>query len=55
MYDPDLFEGDMILEPKQRLAAEFGFDVDGESRGSSTGRHWPIGVVPYTIDASLCK
>ncbi|KAJ7393146.1 hypothetical protein OS493_008449 [Desmophyllum pertusum] len=55
VYNPDLFEGDMILEPDQRMAAEFGFDVDGEARGSSVSRHWPNAVVPYTIDSSLCK
>ncbi len=46
----------MKLEPGQRLAAEFGLDVDGGmSRGSSKNRHWPNGVVPYTIDSSLRK
>ena len=55
MFDPDLFEGDMILEPDQRLAAEFGFDVDGQARGSTKRRHWPNGVVPYTVSSSLCK
>ncbi|XP_078371491.1 zinc metalloproteinase nas-15-like [Oculina patagonica] len=55
VFDPDLFEGDMKLEPGQRLAAEFGFDVDGEmSRGAAIrSRYWPNGVVPYTIDSSL--
>ena len=46
----------MILDPDQRLAAEFGFDVDGgATRGSIRKRHWPKGVVPYTIHTSLCK
>ncbi|KAJ7348777.1 hypothetical protein OS493_039096, partial [Desmophyllum pertusum] len=53
VFDPDLFEGDMILEPDQRLAAEFGFDVDGQARGSTKRRHWPNGVVPYTVNPSL--
>ncbi|KAJ7393145.1 hypothetical protein OS493_008448 [Desmophyllum pertusum] len=43
----------MILEPDQRLAAEFGFDVDGQARGSTKRRHWPNGVVPYTVNSSL--
>ncbi|KAL9973985.1 hypothetical protein ACROYT_G020512 [Oculina patagonica] len=55
VFDPDLFEGDMKLEPGQRLAAEFGLDVDGGmSRGAAIrSRYWPNGVVPYTIDSSL--
>ena len=28
VYDPDLYEGDMILTPDQRMAAELGLDVD---------------------------
>ena len=55
--DPNLFEGDMILTPKQRYKAEHGMDVDSSDRkrGSSTFRKWPGGVVVYAIDPSLCK
>lgn len=45
----------MILEPDQRLAAEFGFDVDGSARGSLKNRQWPNGIVYYTIHSSLGK
>ena len=41
MYDEDLFEGDMILSPEQKVAAYGG-------RGSITSQLWPNGVVPYT-------
>lgn len=51
--NPDLFEGDMILEPGQRLAAEFGLDLDGLNRGSVRNRQWPNGIVPYNIHSSL--
>ncbi|XP_027056315.1 zinc metalloproteinase nas-15-like [Pocillopora damicornis] len=52
-FNPDLFEGDMILEPGQRLAAEFGLDLDGLNRGSVRNRQWPNGIVPYNIHSSL--
>ena len=54
--DPDLFEGDMILTAEQRMAAEMGLDVDNPlGRGSIKNRQWPGGVIPYEMDASLCK
>ena len=54
--DPDLFEGDMIFTPDQRMAAELGLDVDNPfGRGSTKGRQWPGGLVPYVIDPSLCE
>lgn len=43
----------MILEPGQRLAAEFGLDLDELSRGSVKNRQWPNGIVPYNIHPSL--
>ena len=56
MNNQDLFEGDMVLEPLQRISAEFGLDIDAlEARGSIRKRYWPNGVVPYTIHDSLCK
>ena len=55
LYDPDLYEGDMILTPDQRVAAEMGLDVDNPmGRGSTKGRQWPGGVMVYVIDSSLC-
>ena len=55
-YDPDLFEGDMILTPEQREAALNGGDVDqAVGRGATKGRQWPGGVLAYVIDSSLCK
>ena len=47
--DRDLFEGDMILSPEQRMAAKLGLDVDDPpGRGSTPG-----GLVPYVIDSEL--
>ena len=55
LYDPDLYEGDMILTTDQRVAAEMGLDVDNPTgRGSTKGRQWPGGVMAYVIDSSLC-
>ena len=55
VYDPDLFEGDMILTPDQRMAAELGLDVDNPlGRGATIGRQWPRGDLVYVIDSSLC-
>lgn len=55
IYDPNLFEGDMILSPKQRYNAEHGRDVFGldRKRGASKFPLWPNGVLVYTIDPSL--
>lgn len=56
VYDPDLFEGDMIFTPEQRMAAEKGLDVDNLSgRASIKSKLWPNGVMNYEIDSSLCK
>ena len=55
MYDPDLYEGDMILTPEQRMAAEMGLDVDNPmGKAATKNRHWPGGVMAYVIDSSLC-
>ena len=55
LYDPDLYEGDMILTTDQRVAAEMGLDVDNPTgRGATKGRQWPGGVMAYVIDSSLC-
>ncbi|KAM7433977.1 hypothetical protein ABFA07_015862 [Porites harrisoni] len=56
VYDPDLYEGDMILTPDQRMAAELGLDVDNPlGRGATVGRQWPGGDLVYVIDSSLSK
>ena len=47
----DLFEGDIVLEPVQRLAVDLGIEI----RGSMGNRLWPNAIVPYTIAPSLCK
>ena len=55
LYDPDLYEGDMILTTDQRVAAEMGLDVDNPTgRGATKNRQWPGGVMAYVIDSSLC-
>lgn len=54
--DPDVYGGDMILTPEQRMAADLAMDVDNPlGRGSTIGRQRPSGVVPYVIDDSLGK
>ena len=56
IHDPKLFEGDMILTPRQRYKAEHGMDVDSDrKRGSSKLRLWPGGVVVYEITSGLGK
>ena len=56
IHDPKLFEGDMILTPRQRYKAEHGMDVDSDrKRGSTKNRLWPGGLVHYEIDSSLGK
>lgn len=55
-YDPDLFEGDMILTTEQRMATRLGLDVDNPfGRASTKGKQWPGGVVPYIIDSEIGK
>ena len=55
LYDPDLYEGDMILTPEQRMAAEMGLDVDNPmGKAATKGRQWPGGIMAYVIDSSLC-
>ncbi|CAH3022360.1 unnamed protein product, partial [Porites evermanni] len=56
LYDPDLYEGDMILTTDQRVAAEMGLDIDNPTgRGATKGRQWPGGVMAYVIDSSLSR
>ncbi len=55
-WDPNLFEGDMLLTAEQRAAAEAGQDVDAPvSRGSINRGLWREGVLVYRIDSSLSK
>lgn len=54
--DPNLFEGDMILTPEQRAAAEAGQDMDAPaSRGSIRRGLWKGGVLVYEISSNLRK
>ncbi|KAM7433983.1 hypothetical protein ABFA07_015867 [Porites harrisoni] len=55
IYDPNLFEGDMILSPKERYNAEHGRDVfsSDRKRGALRFRLWPRGEVVYEIQPQL--
>lgn len=53
-----LFEGDMVLNTVQRLAAMKGLDVDkatGNARGSILNKQWPGGVLIYDVDPQIGK
>lgn len=53
-----LFEGDMVLNTVQRLAAMKGLDVDkatGNARGSILNKQWPGGVLIYAVDPQIGK
>ena len=53
-----LFEGDMVLNSLQRLAAMKGLDVDkvtGNARGSILNKQWPGGVMIYAVDRQIGK
>ena len=53
-----LFEGDMVLNSIQRLAAMKGLDVDkatGNARGSILNKQWPGGVMIYAVDPQIGK
>lgn len=57
--DKNLFEGDIILNSQQRKAIKLGRDLDGAlfTRGATAQSSWlwPNGVVPYTIDGTICE
>ncbi|XP_020901633.1 zinc metalloproteinase nas-15 [Exaiptasia diaphana] len=54
--DPDVFEGDMILTPEQKMAAVNGWDVDAPlGRGGIKNKRWPGGVFVYQIDGALAR
>ena len=56
--DTKLFEGDMVLNSVQRLAALKGLDVDkamGNTRGSILNKQWPGGVMIYAVDPQIGK
>ncbi|KAL9961569.1 hypothetical protein ACROYT_G030530 [Oculina patagonica] len=53
-----LFEGDMIFNSVQRLAAIKGLDVDkvkGNARGSILNKQWPGGVMIYSTDPQIAS
>jgi hypothetical protein len=44
----------MILLPEERMAVVLGMDVSkGLTRGSTTRRLWPNGIVYYELNATL--
>ena len=56
----NLFQGDIKLNSRQRLALKLGLDFDGRmswSRGATAYRSllWRNGVLPYTIERKLGK
>jgi hypothetical protein len=54
MYDPNLFEGDMVLTVDQKAAIDAGRDPTlVKGRASVNTPLWPNAVLPYTIDATL--
>jgi len=52
LYDPNLFQGDILLTPAQRFAIETGGDP---SRATVNKPVWPNAVLPYTIDSTLAS
>ena len=48
--DPNLFEGDIVLDPDQRLAIEHG----SNAMAATAGKIWPV-YVPYEIETKLSK
>jgi len=56
MYDPNLFQGDIVLTPAQKSAISRGQDPSRVyGRGSVNKNLWPGAVLPYTIDGALGK
>lgn len=54
--NPDLFEGDVILNADQRMAIEMGLNIDNPfGRGAQKGKEWPKGVMIFAVDPALCK
>lgn len=56
MYDPNLFQGDILLTRDQKAAIDAGGDPSlVKGRASVNKPVWPNAVLPYTIDASLAR
>lgn len=54
--NPNLFEGDVILNAEQRMAVEMGLDIDNPfGRGAERGKEWSKGVMIFAVDSALCK
>ncbi|KAL9973963.1 hypothetical protein ACROYT_G020490 [Oculina patagonica] len=52
--NPNLYEGDIILNAEQRMAVAMGLDIDNPfGRGVRRGRNWPKGVMIYAIHPTL--
>ncbi|XP_048581333.1 uncharacterized protein LOC5512101 [Nematostella vectensis] len=55
VHDKNLFQGDIVLTPLQRVAVDTGRDPTEVGRGAFRGNLWPNGVMPYTIASSLSE
>ncbi|KAK3753070.1 hypothetical protein QZH41_016895 [Actinostola sp. cb2023] len=54
MYDPNIFQGDILLTPDQKAAIDAGGDPSlVKGRASVNKPVWPNAVLPYTIDRSM--
>ncbi|XP_078370012.1 zinc metalloproteinase nas-15-like [Oculina patagonica] len=54
--NPDLFEGDVILNADQRMAIEMGLNIDNPfGRGAQKGKEWPKGVMIFAVDPALSR
>ncbi|XP_020915721.1 low choriolytic enzyme [Exaiptasia diaphana] len=56
MYDPNLFQGDIMLTSDQKAAIRSGGDPSlMPGRATVNKPVWPNAVLPYTIDATLAN
>ena len=57
MNNPNLFEGDMLLDPEVKKIALAGGDISmataGRKRGATKLHIWPNGRIPYAIEPSV--
>jgi hypothetical protein len=55
--NPNLFEGDMLLDPEVKKIALAGGDISmataGRKRGATKLHIWPSGRIPYAIEPSV--
>jgi len=56
MYDPNLFQGDILLTADQKAAIDAGGDPSlVKGRATVNKPVWPNAVLPYTIDSTLAR